>query len=1016
MNPEENKSEHFQVCVTVLEARHLAWPTMNPMVCIEIDKQTKYTATKESTDCPFYNEYFVFDFYLPFSLFLEKSITLSVIHARGFGRRNKILGKVQFDVATAWKQPDQQFYHKWAVLLDSNDPSGSIKGYLKCDITVIGKGDVVKVHPPGREKDDNDIEGWKIHTSNPQKSTSPRLQAETWVVVLGDGASYRGRLLLAVETEPLETVNTLKGSHKRGVILRSVAPVDERQCWQLDEYLLVGVLWEISMLDQKYKNKQVHVEISLGSTGNMSQSHLQPPMDLDTLIDNTSEFEEPSSRNPNPKLWSITEPEQPELRDDKDYCCITFENAKPCVFVHSKLPDTRHRIYQSNLLARLLHKLSVSLTQAKLNEMDGKMEEHMESTLYHLISGCERYLSIISAHHRQTPNVNKLDRLRIRLCHNEVENIMNISKKLQENLTKNKTETTLIELQNITKKLNLLMEDPQHSLPDLFVWLIVDGKRIAFHRAAARHFMFSVIPEEKGMNCGHIQTILMKAPAKAGESNLGGTKLPAKIDIVLWLGRSKHAHTCFKSLPAGYETLDGFGPHHLCLEKYPTLPREIRYTEKHKFEFRAYIHQGRLKPGSDSTALCDAFVRVIITGWSKNTQIEKASLNPIWDQTLIVEEVILPGIPQTLKSQPPIIVMEVYDMDSSLLQSRTELVGRTTARPHMKLAEQTYYIPQLQWYQLHIGNKITGEILATFELLQVLSVDLKDMLQGSTAICLLFQMTRTFVSYINFRMEVLFWGLRDMKKMNMFTVKKPQVTAECHDQELHSTILANVNHNPNFTQPLQLLDLQLPKQAIYHPPLTFTINEQHSFGRSKYVGTHIQQSVAKFLVNLDTHEEHIAKLRSVVFPPPHNDFGVEENVFRNDSETTPLLETFTKKGTLGAVNFLLSGTLTFLLDEIEEDESFDWWAKYYASLQVMDKEPHEVLNELVTEHLRVSSRPSFPKQFQFHQEKYEIYPNELEAQAEFGNFNDFLQSFEIYHGKTTGDEMLDRGNIIGTLK
>ena len=40
-----------------------------------------------------------------------------------------------------------------------------------------------------------------------------------------------------------------------------------------------------------------------------------------------------------------------------------------------------------------------------------------------------------------------------------------------------------------------------------------------------------------------------------------------------------------------------------------------------KFEFRAYIHQGRLKPGSDSTALCDAFVRVVLGGWSKDTQV-----------------------------------------------------------------------------------------------------------------------------------------------------------------------------------------------------------------------------------------------------------------------------------------------------------------------------------------------------------------------------------------------------------
>ena len=69
------------------------------------------------------------------------------------------------------------------------------------------------------------------------------------------------------------------------------------------------------------------------------------------------EMAEPSSRNPNPKLWSTTELQQPELRDDKNYCSLPYEDAKPCIFVHSKLPDTRHRIYHSNLLTRLAHRL-----------------------------------------------------------------------------------------------------------------------------------------------------------------------------------------------------------------------------------------------------------------------------------------------------------------------------------------------------------------------------------------------------------------------------------------------------------------------------------------------------------------------------------------------------------------------------------------------------------------------------------------------------------------------------------
>lgn len=50
------KSQDFQVCVTIIEARQLPGLNMDPVVCIQIGDQKKYTSVKESTNCPFYNE------------------------------------------------------------------------------------------------------------------------------------------------------------------------------------------------------------------------------------------------------------------------------------------------------------------------------------------------------------------------------------------------------------------------------------------------------------------------------------------------------------------------------------------------------------------------------------------------------------------------------------------------------------------------------------------------------------------------------------------------------------------------------------------------------------------------------------------------------------------------------------------------------------------------------------------------------------------------------------------------
>lgn len=40
-----------------------------------------------------------------------------------------------------------QFCDKWALLTDPGDITTGTKGYLKCDISVTGKGDVLKTNP-----------------------------------------------------------------------------------------------------------------------------------------------------------------------------------------------------------------------------------------------------------------------------------------------------------------------------------------------------------------------------------------------------------------------------------------------------------------------------------------------------------------------------------------------------------------------------------------------------------------------------------------------------------------------------------------------------------------------------------------------------------------------------------------------------------------------------------------------------------------------------------------------------
>lgn len=50
------KAQDYQICITIIEARQLAGLNMDPVVCVQIGDQRKYTSVKESTNCPYYNE------------------------------------------------------------------------------------------------------------------------------------------------------------------------------------------------------------------------------------------------------------------------------------------------------------------------------------------------------------------------------------------------------------------------------------------------------------------------------------------------------------------------------------------------------------------------------------------------------------------------------------------------------------------------------------------------------------------------------------------------------------------------------------------------------------------------------------------------------------------------------------------------------------------------------------------------------------------------------------------------
>ena len=84
---------------------------------------------------------------------------------------------------------------------------------------------------------------------------------------------------------------------------------------------------------------------------------------------------------------------------------------------------------------------------------------------------------------------------------------------------------------------------------------------------------------------------------------------------------------------------------------------------------------------------------------------------------------------------------------------------------------------------------------------------------------------------------------------------------ECAGHIIQSSVIMNAKRNPNFSTTVKFLDIELPEQEIYCPPLTIRVVDCRSFGRFTLVGTHVINSIHKFLYQPVTKRDREAAER-----------------------------------------------------------------------------------------------------------------------------------------------------------
>uniref|UniRef100_A0A8C5XC17 Myoferlin n=1 Tax=Microcebus murinus TaxID=30608 RepID=A0A8C5XC17_MICMU len=383
------------------------------------------------------------------------------------------------------------------------------------------------------------------------------------------------------------------------------------------------------------------------------------------------------------------------------------------------------------------------------------------------------------------------------------------------------------------------------------------------------------------------------------------------------------------------------------------------------YHLRCYIYQARNLMALDKDSFSDPYAHVSFLHRSKTTEIIHSTLNPTWDQTIIFDEIEIYGEPQAVLQNPPKVVVELFDNDQV---GKDEFLGRSIFSPLVKLHSEMDITPKLLWYPVRNGDRACGDVLVTAELI-LRHKDGSNLpilpSQRAPNLYMVPQGIRPVVQLT--AIEILAWGLRNMKNYQMASITSPSLVVECGGERVESVVIKNLKKTPNFPSSVLFMKVLLPKEELYMPPLVIKVIDHRQFGRKPVVGQCTIDQLDRFRCDPYAGKEDIVpRLKaSLMSAPPCRDVVIEVE------DTKPLLAS--------KVGF-------------REEEVVDWWSKFYASLG-----EHEKCGQYI----------------QKGYSKLKIYDCELEDVTEFEGLTDFSDTFKLYRGKS--DENEDP-SVVGEFK
>ena len=663
---------------------------------------------------------------------------------------------------------------------------------------------------------------------------------------LEEGIGYRGRLLLEIFTEEGESAHDEEISN---IEVKGTSPVSNVIGGKEDTFQLFCCIYEATLIDRKTAKKPIRFEMNIENYGNTIDGKL-----VSWKEDDDEEEEEED------KFVHPLTPPSDAVTLDREYYNMPYNESKPCIHIRFMLEDQRRRLYQQNILHKFIENLEDAMEDVtdKLAIDAEDTYEFLQDALKGFIAYSEKVGAQLSGKITgPKAGKTKLDKERLALCISEAKILKEEAEELLSGLTDNsRINSNYNKVLGFRDRIKKLMKEPQESTPDVIIWLLVGDKRHSYVRIPAHKIMYSTVLHESGRDSGKIQTYFLSLPGKSGLGEKGWA-IQCKLQCLLWLGVLKNKKDMLLHVPLGFTM-----PPKLDRSTAPP-PNELVYTEYHKYTLRSHLYQARGLIGSDDSGLSDAFARVLFLDKAADTKVIWETRSPSWNQTLIFYDLVIWGDNDIIKINPPLIVIEIFDFDEG---GEIEFIGRAMSRPLVKLCDEPYekplFPPKLEWFDIFRGENPSGEILGAFELFELPEdedtecyippppEEVEDEENGGTYYLVPDNIRPVMAPH---RIECLFWGVREMKKINFQSVDRPRVEIDCVGESVKSPLIESAKKNPNFLEPWACFDLELPEEDRYCPPLTITVKDKRMFGKEILVGTAIINSLLRYLVSSEDY-------------------------------------------------------------------------------------------------------------------------------------------------------------------